>query len=87
MSAEELVLIGHAYQIQKHLEGTRAQGFREAICGHEGSRYVFHLNSMLLNCLTNPMPLVGDMLRALMMLRVFGQCYCSLIVRIDQTRF
>ena len=68
----EVQSIGHAYEIQKHLEGTWAQGFREAIRGHEASRYVFHLNSTLLNCLTNSMSFVSDMLRALMMFRVFG---------------
>ena len=87
MSAKKLILINHVYQIQKHLKDIRTQEFREIICDHENSRYVFHLNSMFFNCLTNSMSFVDDMLRALMMLKIFEQCYCFLIVRIDQTRF
>ena len=83
MFAKKLILIDHVYQIQKHLKDIRTQRFREIICDHESNRYVFHLNNMFLNCLTNSMSFVDDMLRALMMFKVFEQCYCSLIVRID----
>ena len=87
MFAKKLILIDYVYQIQKHLKDIRIQRFREIIDDHESNRYVFHLNSMLLNCLTNSMSLVDNMLRAFMMFRVFEQCYCFLIVRIDQIRF
>ena len=68
---EEVKLINHVYEIQKHLKDIRIQRFREIIRDHEINRYVFYLNSTFFNCLTNSMSFVNNMFRALMMFKIF----------------
>ena len=68
---EEVQLINHVYKIQKHLKNIRIQEFREIIRDHEISRYVFYLNNIFFNCLTNSMSFVNNMFRALMMFKNF----------------
>ena len=68
---ERIQLINHAYEIQKHLKDIRIQRFREIIRDHEINRYVFYLNNILFNCLTNSMSFVNNMFRAFMMFRIF----------------
>ena len=68
---EKVQSINHVYEIQKHLKDIRIQRFREIIRDHEINKYVFHLNNIFLNCLTNSMSFVNDMFRAFMMFRVF----------------
>ena len=68
---EKIKIINHVYEIQKHLKDIRIQKFREIIRDHEINRYVFYLNNIFLNCLTNSMSFVNNMFFALMMFKVF----------------
>ena len=63
--------INHVYEIQKHLKNIRIQKFREIIRDHEINKYVFHLNNIFFNYLTNSMSFVNDMFRAFMMFKIF----------------
>ena len=68
---EEMQSINYVYEIQKHLKNIRIQKFREIIRDHEINKYVFYLNNIFFNCLTNLMLFVNDMFRAFMMFKIF----------------